>query len=570
MIEFERIRVKNFMSYGNVVTEVPLKQGKVLVHGKNGHGKSSIWLDGITYALYGKPFRKINIPQLINSINQKDCWVEVDFFANQKNYTVKRGMKPGKFEIWENGVLLKQEAAAKDYQGYLEKQILKINHKTFTQVLILGSAAFTPFMQQSGPVRREIIEDILDIGVFSKMQRLLRDRVTATREALSTVDLKIEFAKKESASQKKLIDTLEAKKEEYLHTLQDQKDGLRKRLIEEKAVLDTLEDSYDQAVASLEEFDTNAFEDMYQSLAQEKRDLRAIQDKVDKIVLLDTCPTCHQQVSDDHKHGVQTKLTTDIAISTPKIESLEEEIAKLKAIKDSRDLQTEVIAGYLADIRVQKGEVNSLEIQITNTDTQIAQHAESSTVDVKAEKDKLKDLAQNALKLLETKAELLQEKAVQEVSVILLKDTGIKASIVKEYLPILNKLINKYLMEFDFFVNFELDETFTETIKSRGRDAFSYASFSEGEKKRIDLAILLSFRYIASMKNSAKVNLIVADEIDGGLDDFSKEKFVELITGLDCHAWVISHVIAGTELANHFEKSAEITKVGDFSSVNIR
>lgn len=570
MIEFEKIRVKNFMSYGNSWTEVDLRQGKVLVHGKNGVGKSSIWLDGITYAIYGKPFRKINIPQLINSVNQKDCQVEVDFTVGQKSYTVKRGMRPGKFEIWEGGVLIKQEAAAKDYQGYLEKQILKINHKTFTQVLILGSAAFTPFMQQSGPTRREIIEEILDIGVFSRMQRLLRDRVTATREALSTVDLKIEFAKKESIAQKKLIDTLTAKKEEHIHNLQEQKDGLRKRWQEEKDRLDALENAYDVAVASLEEFDTNAFEDMYQNLAQEKRDMKTIQDKVEKIFLLEKCPTCHQDVGDDHKHGVQTKLEMDLKLSAPKIQSLEEELAKLRDIKTSRDQQSEAISGYLADIRVQKGEVTSLEIQLTNIDAQIKQQSESTTVDVSAEKEKLKDLAQSALKLLERKTELLQEKSVQEVSVILLKDSGIKASIVKEYLPILNRLINKYLTEFDFFVNFELDETFAETIKSRGRDDFSYASFSEGEKKRIDLAILLSFRYIASMKNSAKVNLIVADEIDGGLDDFSKEKFVELITGLDCNAWVISHVIAGTELANHFEKSAEITKVGDFSSVTIR
>lgn len=570
MIEFDSIRVKNFMSYGNSWTEIPLSQGKVLVHGKNGHGKSSIWLDGITYALYGKPFRKINIPQLINSINQKDCQVEVDFTVNQKKYIVKRGMKPGKFEIWENGTLIKQEAAAKDYQGYLEKQVLKINHKTFTQVLILGSAAFTPFMQLSGPSRREIIEDILDIGVFSKMLRLLRDRVTATKEELSSVDLKIEFAKKESISQKKLIDTITAKKDEHIQTLNEQKLGLEVRLNEENEKLNNLENRYSELKDNLEDFDTDAFDTLHQILSQEKRDLQGFSSKIDSIESLDVCPTCHQEVSDKHKNGVKGKLSGDISETKTKISALEKELAMLRDIKENRDARLSIIAELHSDIKVQKKEIASLEIQIKNTNDQITEQMNSAQIDVQAEKDKLKELAQSALKLIERKAELLEEKNIQEVSVNLLKDTGIKASIVKEYLPILNKLINKYLTEFDFFVNFELDETFTETIKSRGRDEFSYASFSEGEKKRIDLAILLSFRYIASMKNSAKVNLIVADEIDGGLDEFSKEKFVELITGLDCNAWVISHVIAGTELANNFEKSAEIIKIGDFSTINIK
>lgn len=570
MIEFKKIRVKNFMSYGNAITEVDLRQGNVLVYGKNGHGKSSIWLDGITYALFGKPFRKINVPQLINSINLKDCQVEVDFSANQKEYTVKRGMKPGKFEIYEDSVLIKQEAAAKDYQGYLEKNILRINHKTFTQVLILGSAAFTPFMQQSGPARREIIEDILDIGVFSKMQRLLRDRITATREELNIIDVKIDSAKAASVSQQKLIATLSEKNERYNLNLIDQKQKHETRLHIAKEERLSLIHNKESLSDKLAEFDTNAFDDMFQDLSQSKRDIQVLEDKMDKISSLDFCPTCQQVVSEEHKHSIKDGLFHEIALSKPKLSDLETELKNLKEIKEARDIKLTEISNLEVSIKFKNKEILEIKSRISDLDAEISAAHNVMSSDITVEKDKLKALGKSAVKLIERKSELLQEKSLQEVAFILLKDNGIKASIVKEYLPLLNKLINKYLTEFAFFVNFELDETFSETIKSRGRDTFSYASFSEGEKKRIDLAILLAFRHIASMKNSAEVNLIVADEIDGGLDEASKEKFVELITGLGCNSWVISHVLAGTDLANQFGTHVLIEKSGDFSTVEIK
>ncbi len=569
MIEFKTIRVKNFMSYGNVPTEVDLRGGKVLIVGQNGSGKSSIWLDGITYALYGKPFRNINIPQLQNSINQKECLVEVEFDIGPNSYLVRRGMKPGRFEIFKDGELIKQDAAAKDYQEFLERNILRINRKTFTQVLILGSAVFVPFMQQPPGTRREIIEDIFDISVFGKMHKILKRRVDSTKEDLRVIDVKISSAKKESLAQKRLIDSLVSMNKDQLNTLTAERIDLINQQMENDSLISNeteCQAKIAQQLAALPE-DSDDIDFKVAALETTENKLKS---NLAKIKTLVTCPTCKQEVGDEHKHLVEVGIDKQLEANKEQLDLSRKVLNEVKASRVARrDLERQRDESVFRQ-KIIHSEVEAILRRIVQIDDSISALHQSSNANIEKEKDSLKELAASALELIERKNELITEQHIQSVALTLLKDSGIKASIVREYLPVLNRLINKYLTEFEFFVNFELDENFSETIKSRGRDDFTYDSFSEGEKRRIDLAVLLSFRHIASLKNSAKVNLIVCDEVDNGLDPSSLEKFVELIIGLDSHAWVISHVIANTELINQFEGVVEIEKRGDFSHIKSR
>lgn len=572
MIRFKKITAKNFLSYGNVPTVIELDKNKsTLVAGKNGSGKSSLILDGISFALYGKAFRKINLGQLINSINQKDCQVTIEFSVGTDEFRVFRSLKPNKLEIYKNDELINQEAAVKDYQGFLEKNILKISYKTFTQVFVLGSATFTPFMQLPAGIRREVVEDVLDIGVFAQMNRLLRERVSVLRDELAVIDVKIESAKTNTQNQKRLIDFMSSSRESRLQELQTELDHSEKEVVEQENLLEKtnayLEDTTNQEPPDF----SVALSELRERISATSSRLRDNEKKRGKIQHLDTCPTCLQKVGDVHKHSIDVNLAVDI-------ESLEKDLSEMKReelivlspkqiLRDDWVTRVDSIKKDIVSLR------KELATKIADADkirTKINDIKNSTIGDIDEERRKLKETAANVLVLIERRNALIEERSIQEVSVSLLKDSGIKASIVKEYLPILNKLINKYLVEFEFFVNFELDENFNETIKSRGRDEFSYMSFSEGEKKRIDVAILLAFRQIASMKNSAKINLLISDEVDGGLDGVALEKFVSLMTdGIDANVWVISHVLSNTELVNMFESQCQVKKIGDFSTMEI-
>lgn len=572
MIRFKRITAKNFLSYGNVPTVIDLDKNKsTLVTGKNGTGKSSLVLDGISFALYGKAFRKINLGQLINSINQKDCQVTIEFSVGTDEFRVFRGLKPNKLEIYKNDELINQEAAVKDYQGFLEKNILKISYKTFTQVFVLGSATFTPFMQLPAGIRREVIEDVLDIGVFAQMNRLLRERVSILRDELAVIGVKIDSAKTSTQNQKRLIEFMSSSRDSRVAELQTDLNQIGASIEEQKHIIQKTKDYLDETVQQEPDDVSEELQEVRELLASATAKLREIEKKRDKIQHLQNCPTCLQNVGDEHKHSIDADLLREHSI-------LENEVTELKR----KDLVILAPKQMLRDdwttrVKSIKSDLVSLEkeliVRIAERDKIISKFEEikNSTIgDIEEERRKLKETAANVLALIERRNALIKERVLQEVSVSLLKDSGIKASIVKEYLPILNKLINKYLMEFEFFVNFELDENFNETIKSRGRDEFSYMSFSEGEKKRIDVAILLAFRQIASMKNSAKINLLISDEVDGGLDGIALEKFVSLMTeDIDANVWVISHVLSNTELVNMFEAQANVKKIGDFSTMEI-
>lgn len=569
MILFEKLRLKNFLSYGNAWTEIDFRQGKILLAGKNGTGKSSLISDAISLALFGKPFRKINIPQLVNSINQKDCLVELEFSIGSKQYRVIRGLKPTKFEIYEDGQLLKQEAAVKDYQRYLESSILKINHKTFIQLLVLGSAVFTPFMQQPPYARRQIIEDVLDISIFSAMQKLLKEKIQKNKEETSLIDVKVDGAKKEAAAQKKLIETLSTKSEVYISRLQEE-------LLEESSLLSVLVEKRDLAMSdvfsltgSLISFDADLLDSAQMELSARRSEMKTSIDRAEKIDSLTSCPTCLQPVGDEHKAGIKSELKSRYDGMKPVLESMQQSVDELKKKRDSHAEMASKIRDAETVLRELQSDISKHEKRLIDLQNKIANQKDENIADIEKEREKLRQLANNALALIERKNELIVEKSIQEVSMGLLRDNGIKASIIKEYLPLLNKMINAYLAEFDFFVNFVLDENFDEKLLSRGRDNASYFSLSEGEKKRVDVAILMTFRHIAAMKNSARLDLLVLDELDAGLDHDSRLKLIDIIRGMDSNVWVVSHSIQNTELEQQFDKVAHVSKKGDFSDVTI-
>lgn len=557
------------MSYGNAWTEVNLENGKVLLTGHNGTGKSSMIADSVSFALFGKPFRKINIPQLINAINQKDCQVELTFDIGNDQYQIIRGLKPSKFEIFKNGELVKQEAATKDYQLYLESQVLKISHKTFVQILVLGSAVFTPFMQLPAGARRNVIEDLLDISVFSIMMKVLKDKIQKNKEETFLIDSRIDTAKKESISQKRLINTLLSKSDDQLVQLQNELNSIDTDIKLAKVKRKDLEVQKDAICDIL--FDHTLYEELRVEYSTLKKDIQSSIKKSESIASIDECPTCLQAVSDSHKSAIKTELKLKYEEKKPLLDSYEAKIKELTVLKDEIDTADAHRQNLIKEILTIDTRIIALEEQQDQIKAKISLHQSNSYDDIEKEKDRLRDLAQNALKLIERKNELITEKSIQEVSLGLLKDTGIKAQIIKEYLPILNKMINKYLSEFNFFINFILDENFDEKLLSRGRDTASYYSLSEGEKKRIDVAILLAFRHIASLKNSAKINLLVLDELDSGMDYDSRLKLLELIqTMTDINVWMVSHAIQNTELEQQFDKIAYVMKKGDFSDILIK
>lgn len=557
------------MSYGNAWTEVNLENGKVLLTGHNGTGKSSMIADSVSFALFGKPFRKINIPQLINAINQKDCQVELTFDIGNDQYQIIRGLKPSKFEIFKNGELVKQEAATKDYQLYLESQVLKISHKTFVQILVLGSAVFTPFMQLPAGARRNVIEDLLDISVFSIMMKVLKDKIQKNKEETFLIDSRIDTAKKESISQKRLINTLLSKSDDQLVQLQNELNSIDTDIKLAKVKRKDLEVQKDVICDIL--FDHTLYEELRVEYSTLKKDIQSSIKKSESIASIDECPTCLQAVSDSHKSAIKTELKLKYEEKKPLLDSYEAKIKELTVLKDEIDTADAHRQNLIKEILTIDTRIIALEEQQDQIKAKISLHQSNSYDDIEKEKDRLRDLAQNALKLIERKNELITEKSIQEVSLGLLKDTGIKAQIIKEYLPILNKMINKYLSEFNFFINFILDENFDEKLLSRGRDTASYYSLSEGEKKRIDVAILLAFRHIASLKNSAKINLLVLDELDSGMDYDSRLKLLELIqTMTDINVWMVSHAIQNTELEQQFDKIAYVMKKGDFSDILIK
>jgi DNA repair exonuclease SbcCD ATPase subunit len=569
MINFKTIRWKNLLSTGNTFTEIKLNRSpSTLIVGENGGGKSTL-LDALCFGLFGKPFRSINKPQLLNSINKKNLLVEIEFDIGGKDYKIVRGIKPNIFEIQSGGEVINQDAAARDYQKYLEESVLKLNYKSFTQIVILGSASFTPFMQLPPFTRREIIEDILDIQIFTTMNTVLRDKMNELKDSLHDADSKLEVLKQKATIQKEYVDTLEANKEkrvdEILSRIAEGEDKIT-LLTTLVTNLETSKEDTELQQKSLGELNVKQ-KKLEQFKTKFSTQLRELQKEVAFYNDTDECPTCRQGIAHDHKETIVTSRQDKIGELTEGMEKLQQEFTALDVlIAEHAELGEQIavlnkeILGNNNEMIVQQRLIQALNLELNDITTK--------TADIDEEKKKLKSYAKEVLTQNEEKARLNEEKHYMEVVSTLLKDTGIKTKIIRQYLPVINKLVNKYLQAMDFFVQFNLDEKFDETIKSRHRDDFSYASFSEGEKQRIDLALLFTWRTIAKMKNSVATNLLILDEVfDSSLDNNGTDYVMTLLdtVGEDTNVFVISH--KGDQLFDKFRSLIKFEKKNNYSEM---
>jgi len=571
MIIFKYVKFKNFGSFGNYNTTVSFEKNEMtLVTGSNGHGKSYALLDSITFALFGKPFRKINIPQLVNSINNKNCLVEVAFDIGSNSYQVFRGLKPKKFEIHKNGELVKQNAKSKDYQKFLEEQILKMNYKSFTQIVTLGSSSFVPFMQLTASDRREVIEDILDINIFSTMNVVIKSKLSNLKERVLETNNSMEILKEKKSVQEDNIITLKNKQEENISNNAKKIEKVEKEIDRLLSEIKELEQDVKE-FSSMKEEQKNINDKL---LLKKDKIVSSIKEKNEKEKSKDfyneneSCPVCSQKITEDFKQN--------------KIKELENEIEKKEnATKELKDLFYEMKkkSDFLSDKLKEMNDINVVIIEKTNTINGARKYIESlkdadSTINsfgesIKQAEEKIQEYEKQIFDLSLTLAELKEEKNNLDILSVLLKDSGIKAKIIKNYLPIINEIINKYLSQMNFSVSFTLDEEFNEQIKSRHRDSFGYMSFSEGEKARIDLAILLAWREIAKIKNSAHCNILILDEIfDSSMDSVGVDDLMKVLRTLanSSNIFVITHKT--DQLYEKFHKVISFKKKNNFSKMS--
>ena len=570
MSEFTTLRYRNFLSTGNHWTEVQLNRSKTtLIVGQNGAGKSTM-LDALSFALFGKPHRNINKPQLVNTINNKNCEVQVEFRVGSRHYKVERGIKPGKFEIWVDGVMINQSSHAKEYQKILEQNILKLNHKSFHQIVVLGSSSFIPFMQLSSHNRREVIEDLLDINVFSKMNQLLKEKQSLLKDKIKEVDYELELAKDKIGLQDKYIREVKALSDEQIEDKEEQ-------ISETESNIQSLQSENNSETSAIETLQIGLEEslkksnDKKQSLLHYKADF---QTKIRQLVKdskfyeeNDECPTCSQDISLD--------------LRTSKLAEAKNKAAELQKALDDIAEQSTVVESDLTRLNDAAAEIRERTSTISANNRQIVQwqgHIKTLTDsinkirgnsgDVAKAQEELQRLKELRESHFESRLEMNENHNYNSVILEMLKDTGIKTKIIKQYLPVINQLTNQYLQILDFFVHFNLDESFGETIRSRHRDSFSYASFSEGEKQRIDLALLFTWRQIAKMKNSVATNLLILDEtFDSSLDQDGVDNLMKILWSLgdDTNVFVISH--KGEILDGKFKSKMEFVKEKNFSKL---
>ena len=568
MIVFKSISWKNFLSTGNTPNKVDLnKDSTTLIVGKNGEGKSTI-LDALTFSLFKKPFRDVNKGQLVNSINQKNCVVEIEFSIGNAEYKVIRGMKPNIFEIYQNGNLINQDSASKDYQAVLEQQILKLNYKTFTQVVILGSASFVPFMQLPSGQRREVIEDILDIKIFSTMNSLLKERISETKEEIKSLDTDLRIITEQAKSQKNLIESLQNSKDQNVKVIKDKIDSNITEINDKTQIVDLLNkdvQELNEKLSSKSDVDKN-IELCKTNMNKLQQKMAQADEHIGFFSSNETCPSCEQGIQHEHKDKIIQKISHEKQEINNGLSTLNSAYTKL-----SQDLQEKQdLLNQIQDKNISiSTEINAMNMLI-KANKEYEKEIEEMSIhgNIEAEKETLKNLANQALEKNDVKMEYMKQKNLQDIASVLLKDTGIKTTIIKEYLPAMNKLINKYLSAMDFFVKFDLDESFNEKIRSRFRDEFTYASFSEGEKMRIDLAILFTWRQIAKMKNSVNTNLLILDEIfDSSLDVAGTDYFLSVMNqlGENSNVFVISH--KGDVMVDKFKNNIRFEKTNDFSIV---
>ena len=567
MIQFKSVRWKNFLSTGNAFSEIRLDASPAtLIVGTNGAGKST-FLDAMCFALFNKPFRKITKGQLVNAVNERDLLVEIEFSIGSRDYMIRRGAKPNVFEIYLNGEMLNQEASVQEQQKHLEQSILRLNYKSFTQVVILGSSCFVPFMQLTPPNRREVIEDLLDIRIFSTMNTLLKEKVKGVKETLRECDHQYELVKQKVQMQQRFIADLKeqssannARRSKDIESLEDEitflmtdvAEGLEVSASHNKSL-----DSYGNVEEELSQLR------LYESRFDDKK--KAFKKEFKFFDKNDSCPTCKSVITEDVRANKKAEITASIdeideasIALQKKLKSIVQQVSdKQIVMSDLMEVQQK-ISNCNKEIQWKKKEIKKIEDKIKNADNN----------NLTREKEKLQEIASTGM---EVEKELSTNRKVRnnyDTVTNMLRDTGIKAGIIKRYLPVMNQLINRYLKELDFYVSFDLDENFEETIKSRFRDEFSYASFSEGEKMRIDLALLFTWRTIAKMKNSANTNLLILDEIfDSSLDVSGTDDFLKILHTVadNTNVFVISHK---TEtLQDKFASTLVVEKKQNFSII---
>ena len=569
MIVFESIRWKNFLSTGDQWTEIQLDElPSTLIVGSNGAGKSTL-LDALCFGLFNKPFRKINRGQLVNSINEKGTKVEVCFSIGKDEYRVFRGIKPNTFEVYKNNKMVDQDAAAKDTQKYLEQSVLKLNYKSFTQVVILGSSTFVPFMQLGASVRREVIEDLLDIQIFSQMNMLLKDRIRT--EQIRSKDCKhlLSIAEERVQSQQKLIDSLkevnatrQKEKENKLESNIEVVNTKEKEHILKKDKIKELEDQ----VIGVDEY-KKALQEFRSEQVTTKAELKRLKKEIKFFESNDVCPTCTQVIDEKFK-GTRVKSLGKDGIKLTKLTKESEENIKqvLEVINNLETISLELYE-IRSDISTSERDVVRLEMENVELQKQILE-LQQKTPNIDKEHEELNRLVTEFEKTQSDCAKVSETFDNYQVVGSLLKDSGIKKQIIKKYIPIFNNLINKYLHSMDFFINFTLDEEFNEVLKSRFRDEFSYSSFSEGEKQKIDLALLFTWREVARMKNSAATNLLILDEVfDSSLDASATGELLSILLklGKGTNLIVISH--KGDILVDKFKRCLRFEKINDFSKL---
>ncbi len=568
MIIFHEVRWKNFLSTGDIFTSVKLDRNTAtLIVGDNGSGKSTL-LDALTFGLFGKPFRRINKPQLVNSVNLSGLVVEVDFSIGKKTYTVRRGIKPNFFEIFIDAELLDQDSKVKDYQERLET-ILKLNYKSFTQIIVLGSSSFQPFMQLPLSHRREIIEDLLGIQIFSAMNILLKEKMAENKSIMNENKVMVNLNREKKSMLDQYIKDNEEVNNNKIEEIERSITETNRGIVLSREQINIY--MTDKEKLSGELIDHDSLVDLYGKLSSYRGDIKSkigtAKNMLKLIVEHEQCPTCEQEISDLHKDNMTIEKQEVVSELESGLTDLDTELGNRKNRLDDIGKVKLEITDIETSILKEEHTIHGMETYLNKLADDI-QYLVKVRDKSKGDTSRLQKISNEYEKLVDVKEELLEERNYFSIISDLLRDNGIKTVIIKQYLPIMNKLINKYLIAMDSYFNFTLDENFAESIKSRKRDTFSYDSFSEGEKMRIDLALLFTWRDVAKLKNSANTNLLVLDEVfDSSLDSSGTEEFMKLLAtmGDNVNTFVISH--KGDALNEQFENVVRFEKVNNFSKV---